>query len=88
VKKHDSIMVVVDKFTKETHFISVKTTQKETNIAYIYMKEAARLHGVPKAIVLDKDQKFTYNFLKGLFKGYGTNLNISTTYHLKLDGKT
>jgi hypothetical protein len=88
MKKHDSIMVVVDKLTKETHFILVKTTQKETNIAYIYVKEAVRLHGVPKAIVLDKYQKFTYNFLKGLFKGYGTNLNISTTYHLELDGKT
>jgi hypothetical protein len=33
VKQHDSIMVVVDKLTKETHFIPVKTTHKATNIA-------------------------------------------------------
>jgi hypothetical protein len=28
VKQHDSIMVVVDKLTKATHFIAVKTTDK------------------------------------------------------------
>jgi hypothetical protein len=62
-------MVVVDKITKNAHFIMVKMTHKETNIAYIYMKEISRLHGVPKEIVLDKDPKFTSNFWKGLFKG-------------------
>jgi hypothetical protein len=39
VKQHDSIMVVVYKLTKATHFIPIKTTHKETNIAEIYMKE-------------------------------------------------
>jgi hypothetical protein len=84
VKQHDSIMVVVDKLTKATHFIQVKTTHKETNIVDIYMREVSRLHGVPKAIVSDRDPKFTSNFWKGLFKGFGTNLNLSTTYHPKV----
>jgi hypothetical protein len=53
----------------------------ETNIAKIYMKEVVRLHGVPKEIVSDRDPKFTSNFWKGLFKGFGTNLNLSTMYH-------
>jgi hypothetical protein len=87
VKKHDSIMVVVDKLTKETHIISVKTTHKETNIAEIYMKEVARLHGVSKTIVSYRDPKFTSNFWRGLFKGFNTNLNLSTMYHPELDGK-
>jgi hypothetical protein len=42
---------------------------------------------VPKAIVSDRDPKFTSNFWKGLFKGFGKNLNLSTTYHLEFDGK-
>jgi hypothetical protein len=87
VKQHDSIMVVVDKLIKETHYIPVKTTHKETNIVDIYMKEVARLHGVPKAIVSDKDPKFTSNFWKGFFKRFGTNSNLSTTYHLDSYGK-
>jgi hypothetical protein len=86
-RKHDSIMVVVDKLTKDAHFIPVKVTHKVTNIAEIYMKEIARLHGVPKAIVLEEDPKFTSNFWKGLFKGFGTNLNFSTTYHQSQMGR-
>jgi hypothetical protein len=31
-RKHDSIMVVVDKFMKATHFIPVKMMHKEANI--------------------------------------------------------
>jgi hypothetical protein len=74
-------MVVVDKLTKVAHFIPVKTTHKTTNIEKIYMKEVVGLHGFPKEIISDKDLKFTSNFWKGLFKGFGTNLNLSTTYH-------
>jgi hypothetical protein len=32
-KKHDSIMVVVDKLTKSAHFVPVKTTHTMANIA-------------------------------------------------------
>ena len=61
-RQHDSIMVVVDKLTKGAHFVLVKTTHTTTNIAKIYMREIARLHGIPKEIVSDKDTKFTLNF--------------------------
>jgi hypothetical protein len=87
-KQHDSIMVVVDKLTKAAHFIPVKFTHKEANIDDIYLKEIARLHGIPKTIVSDRDPKFSSNFWKGLFKGFGTNLHFSTTYHPESDGKT
>ena len=38
-KQHDSIMVVVDKLTKDAHFIPLKTTHKEGNVVDIYMRE-------------------------------------------------
>jgi hypothetical protein len=44
-------MVVVDKLTKVAHFILVNVTHKTTNIVENYMREIARLHGVPKEIV-------------------------------------
>jgi hypothetical protein len=81
-KHHDSIMVMVGKLTKDAHFIPVKLTHKETNIADICMREIARLHCIPKTIVSNKDPKFTSNFWRGLFRGFGTNLNFSTVYHL------
>ena len=74
--------------TKATHFILVKNTHKATNIAEIYMREVARIHGVSKTIVSNRDPKFTSNFWKGLFRGFGTNLNFSMTYHPESDGQT
>jgi hypothetical protein len=87
-KQHDAIMVVVDKLTKASHFIPLKTTHKAANVVHIYMREVARLHGIPKTIVSDRDPKFTSKFWKGLFKGFGTNLNFKTTYHPESDGQT
>ena len=86
--QHDSIMVVVLKLTKAAHFVPVKTMHTTTNIAEIFMKEIARLHGIPRTIISDRDTKFTSNFWRGLFKGFGTNLNFSTTYHPQTDGQT
>ena len=40
-KHHDSITVVVDKLTKVAHFIPMKVTHKETNVADIFMREVA-----------------------------------------------
>jgi hypothetical protein len=70
VKQHDSIMVVVDKLTTFAHFIPMKLTHKATNIADIYMREIARLHGVPKDIVfmeiLNLHQIYGNDYLKDL----------------------
>ena len=62
VRQHDSVMVVVDKLTKASNFIHVKSTYKTNAIAKIFMKEIFRLHGFPKAIISDRDTKFTSNF--------------------------
>ena len=66
-RQHDSIMVVVDKLTKETHFILVKSTYKTDSITKIFMKEIFKFHGLLKAIVSNRDVKFTSDFWKGLF---------------------
>ena len=68
--------------TKEENFIPVKSTHKIDDIAKIFMKDIFKLHGFPKAIVSDRDVKFTSNFWKGLFVDLGTKLNFSTAYHL------
>ena len=76
-RQNDSIMVVVDKLTKEVHFIPVKSKYKVDTIAKIFMKEIFKLHGLPKATVSYRDVKFTSKFWKGLFANLGTKLNFS-----------
>ena len=81
-KQNDSIMVVVEKLSKATHFIPIKTTHKDANIADIFMKEIFRLHGIWKVIISERDPKFTSNFWKSLFKGLHNKLNFSSAYNL------
>ena len=87
-RQHDSIMAVVDKLTKATHFIPVNSTHKTDDIAKIFMKEIFKLHGFPKAIVSHRDPMFTSNFWKGLFADLGTKLNFITAYHPQTYGRT
>ena len=78
-------MVVVDKLSKETQFIHVKTTYKDAKIVDIFMKEIFQLHKIMKVIIFYGDPKFTSNSWKSLFKELDTKLNFSTAYHLQMD---
>ena len=80
-KQKYSIFVVIDKMLKAAHFIPVKSTCKAVNISNIFLKEIFRLHGIPKAIISDRDVKFIGNFWRYLFSRLETQLNFNTTYH-------
>ena len=74
-------MMVVNKLTKSSHFILVKSTYKAIHIVDIFMREIFRLHCMPKAIILDQDVKFTSKIWNELFEGLATKFGFSTTYH-------
>ncbi|GJW48137.1 putative reverse transcriptase domain-containing protein [Tanacetum coccineum] len=45
-------------------------------------------HGIPVSIICDRDGRFTSNFWKSFQKALGTELSMSTTYHLETDGQS
>jgi len=78
VKGFDSIWVIVDRLTKSSHFVPIKTSMPVAKLAEIYIEQIVRLHGIPSSIVSDRDPRFTSKFWKSLQVAFGTKLRLSS----------
>jgi hypothetical protein len=85
---YDSIWVIVDRLTKVPHFIPVKTTYSEQQLAELYMSRIVRLHGVPKNIVSNRGTRFTSRFWERLHEALDTQLRFSSAYHPQTNDQT
>ncbi|KAL8108559.1 hypothetical protein AgCh_024869 [Apium graveolens] len=84
----DTILVVVDRFTKYSHLISLTQPYTASKIAQEFMDNVVKLHGVPQVIISDRDPIFVSLFRKELFTSLGTQVMLSTAYHPQTDGQT
>lgn len=77
----NAILVIIDKFTKFGHFLPLHHPFTAQTVARLLMDQVYRLHGLPSAIILDRDKIFTSALWKQLFQLAGTELRLSTAYH-------
>lgn len=84
-KGYSVIMVIVDKFSKYSHFIPLTHPYTAATVAKAFMDNVFKLHGIPQRIVSDRDAIFTSNFWKEIFHLSGTKLLMSIT--LKRTGR-
>ncbi len=61
---HDYLLVVIDHLTSQVHLVPTTTRVTSKEVAWLFIKEVVRLHGMPESIVSDRDTKFTSNFWK------------------------
>jgi hypothetical protein len=57
--RYNAILVVVDKFSKYGHFIPLHHPFTAIQIAKLFLDNIYKLHGLPKAIISDRDPIFT-----------------------------
>ena len=80
-RRHDSIMVFVDRFSKMAHFVPCSKTADASRVATLFFNEIVRLHGLLRSMVSDRDVRFTSYFWKTLWRRMGIQLQFSLTYH-------
>ena len=84
----DSILVVVDRFTKMAHFIACNKAISAKETANHILQQVVKLYGLPKDIISDRGPQFASKFWAKLFELLGTKINLSTAFHPQTDGQT
>ncbi|KAK3027010.1 hypothetical protein RJ639_041165 [Escallonia herrerae] len=66
----------------------LKLIESAEDTAQLFFKYVVKYWGMPQDIVSDRDSRFTGNFWTELFKLFGSQLSMSSSYHPESDGQT
>ena len=83
----DTILTVVDRFTKMAHFLPCIKTITSEQTADLVMREVFRHHGLPDSIVSDRGPQFISKFWRHLLSLLKISCNLSSSYHPQTDGQ-
>lgn len=87
-RRFNSILVVVDKLTQYAHLLPLSHSFTAIQVTQAYIDNVYKLHGLPQALISDRDCVFTSKLWKELFRLAGSQLRMSTAYHPQTDGQT
>ena len=83
----DTIVVIVNRFTKMIHLKATTMNVSLEGIAKIYRDDIWKLHGIPRKILSNRGSQFTSKFMEEFTKALGTKRQLSTAYHPQTDGQ-
>ena len=77
---YDSILVVVDRFTKMEHFIPTTEKTSAEGLACLFRDNVWKLHGLPDSIISDRGPQFAAGIMKELncMLGIETKLSMAS----------
>lgn len=84
----DSILVVVDRFTKMSHFVPCHKAINAETTATLFLASIFKIHGTPLEIISDRGPQFDSAFWKSLFNSLNVKIKLSTAYHPQTDGQS
>jgi len=85
---YDTILVVIDRLTRMSHFIPWSKDLDARQFANLFMKEIVRLHGLPHDIITDRGTLFTLDLWKETAGKLGIEQRLSTAFHPQTDRQT
>ena len=83
-----SILVVVDRLSKQCIFIPTHDTITSPKLAKLFLLHIFSKHGVPSHITSDRGSEFVSHFFRSLGKALNIRLHFTSRHHLEGDGQT
>jgi len=84
---YDSILIVVDCFTKMAHFVPTMERTTAKGLARLFRDNVWWLHGLPKSIISDRGPQFVVGLMRELNGLLGILTKLSTAFHPQTDGQ-
>jgi hypothetical protein len=84
----DTLLVIVDHFSKRVWLIPTWGTATADVTAMLFLKHIIYENGIALEIVYDRDSKFTSKFWTDFHAHLGTALKLSSSRHQPTDGTT
>ncbi len=88
VRAKNSILVVVNRFTKMAHFTPCSKSITAEETGQLILDGIVRLHGLLEEIVSYRGPQFASKFWRCLFKLLGVDIRLSLAFHPEIDGQT
>nr|GFA41828.1 putative reverse transcriptase domain-containing protein [Tanacetum cinerariifolium] len=83
-----TIWVIVDRLTKSAYFLPKRENDPLDKLTRLYLNRIVARHVIPISLICDRDGRFKSNFWKSFQKALGTDICMSTAYHLETDDQS
>jgi transposase InsO family protein len=87
VNNMDSVLVIVDRFTKLAHFVPCSKSITAEGTVDLFVDRVLRYHGLPDTIVSDRGPQFVSKFWRRFHSLMGTSTDLSSGYHPQTNGQ-
>ena len=84
----DSILVIVDRLSKQGIFIPTTIHCTSEDLAVLFVTHVFSKHGAPEHVTSDCGSEFVSRFFRSLGKALDMKLHFASGYHPKGDGQT
>ena len=84
----DSILVIVDRLSKQGIFIPMTIHCTSEDLAVLFITHVFSKHGVPEHVTSDRGSEFVSRFFRSLRKALDMKLHFTSGYHPEGDGQT